>query len=131
MEEWFVPLHSGGKDMVVWELLKKFEKYLIDPRMILRVRFYRVEWLPFGAAAITIGRMVLVRYDCQGRNLAAVVAHELKHVEQIEWNGFFHFYYMYLREHLRKGYRLNRYEIVARTFSEFVMEQEFPISEIK
>ncbi len=117
--------------MVTWKLLKRFEKYLRDPRMILRTNFYHVRWLPFRAMAITLGHIVLINHDCVGRTLAWTVAHELKHVEQVEELGFFGFYYRYLSEHRRKGYRMNRYEIVARAFSEFVMEQEFPVSEIK
>lgn len=117
--------------MVIWDLLKRFEKYLKDPKMILRVHFYRVKWLPYGAMAMTLGHWVLIRHDVVGRALAWTVAHELRHVEQVEWHGFFRFYWRYLRMHFRVGYIHNSFEIVARAFSEYVMLIEFPISEIK
>ena len=113
--------------MVIWDLLQRFQKHLKDPKMILRTHFYRVEWLPFGAMAITLGHMVLVRYDCVGRALAWTVAHELKHVEQIEALGFFRFYYRYFKEQLKHGHIYNTFEIVARAFSEYVMMIEFPL----
>lgn len=116
--------------MVIWDLLKRFEKHLKDPRMILRVMFYRVEWLPSGIEAVTLGHMVFIRPECVGRALAWTVAHELKHVEQIEELGFFRFYYRYFKERLKHGYLHNTFEIVARAFSEYVMMIEFPL-EIK
>jgi hypothetical protein len=59
-------------------------------------------------AAITLGRTIYLRtpdaYDPHSLAGLALLAHELKHVEQYEQIGFFRFYYRYLRGYLSRGY---------------------------
>lgn len=43
------------------------------------------------------------------------VCHELAHVKQYEKYGFVRFMLLYLLESIRRGYRLNRYELEARS----------------
>jgi hypothetical protein len=117
--------------MGIGEILTKLQYYIVRPRMVWQVRVIRLPWLPFRAAGITIGHIILLRRDLEDRRLARVLAHEIRHVEQIEGMGFIKFYMMYLYFYLRDDYRNVLYEIDARWFADAFMDNEFPISEIK
>ena len=47
-------------------------------------------------------------------NSPSWVVHEIEHVKQFKRYGFLRFCFLYLLEHVRKGYQNNRFEIEAR-----------------
>lgn len=100
----------------VIESLKRRE-WFPDPSVVERARMAILPFCPQYIAtrrrAITLGHLIIFikpqYYDpCSIQGLA-LLAHELKHVEQYEIAGMLRFLWRYLREWLRVGYDLDRH----------------------
>jgi hypothetical protein len=81
-------------------------KLSFDPRLI-----------PQGRIGITIGHYVFIKPGLADIDLMGVIAHELKHVEQVERFGFAWFYIKYAWEYALHGYMKNKFEYEAYNFS--------------
>ena len=72
---------------------------LVPPADVTRARIVGVRWLTPGVAAMTIGRLILLRRDhAEDR---ALLAHELVHVRQWRELGPVRFLWRYLGAYLR------------------------------
>jgi hypothetical protein len=65
----------------------------------LKVKVVPVRWLPTGAAAMTLDRVILVRRDHLGDE--ALMTHEMVHVRQWEELGVPRFLWRYLSAYAR------------------------------
>ena len=111
------------------EKLKRKE-WFTDPRVVERARAVILPFCPRYIAtrrtAITLGHLIIFTkpryYDPGSITGLALLAHELKHVEQYEIEGIFRFLWRYLREWLKVGYDLDRhpYEKEAYAFQNLV-----------
>ena len=93
-------------------------EWFADPNVVTRARLSEAGWVArllsskFFAgteiSAITLGHKInfckLDRYDPHSPRGLALLAHELKHVEQFEHYGRVGFYLKYLWDYLRHGY---------------------------
>lgn len=93
-------------------------EWFADPSIILRVQLRQATGLSRfvsssrfakrAVVAITFGHTINYReidgFDDQTPAGLALLAHELKHVEQIERDGLISFYFKYLRDYMRFGY---------------------------
>lgn len=95
----------------------KRKEWFPDPSVVDRARVVILPFCPRYIAnrrtAITLGHLIIFTklqyYDpCSIQGLA-LLAHELKHVEQYEIGGIFRFLWRYLREWLKVGYDLDRH----------------------
>jgi len=98
------------------ESLKRKE-WFSDPSVVDRARAVNLPFCPRYIArrrtAITLGHLIIFTkpqyYDpCSIQGLA-LLAHELKHVEQYKIGGIFRFLWRYLREWFKVGYDLDRH----------------------
>ena len=71
----------------------------VPPADVARARIVDVPWLTPGVAAMTLGRVILLRRD-HGRD-EALVAHELVHVRQWRELGAARFLWRYLGSYAR------------------------------
>jgi hypothetical protein len=76
---------------------------LVPPADVARARIVDVPWLTPGVAAMTLGRVILLRRD-HGRD-EALVAHELVHVRQWRELGAVRFLARYLGAYGRGRWR--------------------------
>jgi hypothetical protein len=72
---------------------------LVPPADVARARIIEVPWLQPGVAAMTLGRVILVRRDHRGD--VALLAHELVHVRQWRELGPGRFLWRYLGAYAR------------------------------
>lgn len=72
---------------------------LVPPADVARARIVVVPWLTPGVAAMTVGRLILLRRD--QRRDAALLAHELVHVRQWRELGPGRFLWRYLGAYVR------------------------------
>jgi len=72
---------------------------LVPPADVARARIVDVPWLTPGVAAMTLGRLILLRRD--HRHDDALVAHELVHVRQWRELGAPRFLWRYLGSYAR------------------------------
>ena len=72
---------------------------LVPPADVARARILDVPWLTPGVAAMTLGRVILLRRD--HRNDRALLAHELVHVRQWRELGAARFLWRYLGAYAR------------------------------
>jgi hypothetical protein len=72
---------------------------LVPPADVARARIVDVPWLTPGVAAMTFGRLILLRRD--HRNDQALLAHELVHVRQWRELGAPRFLWRYLSAYAR------------------------------
>jgi len=72
---------------------------VVPPADVARARIVDVPWLTPGVAAMTLGRMILLRRDHRGDE--ALLAHELVHVRQWRELGAARFLRRYLGAYLR------------------------------
>ena len=97
-------------------------EWFIDPSVVTRARLSGAGWMArllsgklfagIEISAITLGHKINIRkmdhYDPHSPRGLALLAHELKHVEQYERYGRLGFYLKYLRDYLRHGYGQER-----------------------
>jgi len=111
----------------------KRKEWFPDPSVVDRARAVILPFCPQYIAtrrrAITLGHLIIFTqpqyYDpCSIQGLA-LLAHELKHVEQYETWGMLRFLWRYLKEWLKVGYDLDRhpYEKEAYAFQERVKKR--------
>ncbi len=111
----------------------KRKEWFADPSVVDRARVVILPLCPRYIAmrwrAITLGHLIIFTkpqyYDpCSIQGLA-LLAHELKHVEQYKIWGMFRFLWRYLEEWLKVGYDLDRhpYEREATEFEVRVQAQ--------
>ena len=74
---------------------------LVPPADVARARIVDVPWLTPGVAAMTLGRVILLRRDHAGDE--ALLAHELVHVRQWRELGVARFLWRYLGAYARGG----------------------------
>ncbi len=100
-------------------------EWFTDPNVVTRARLSEAGWVArllssklfagTGISAITLGHKInfrkLDRYDPHSPRGLALLAHELKHVEQFERYGRVGFYVKYLWDYLRYGYGKERLAI--------------------
>ena len=72
---------------------------LVPPVDVARARIVEVPWLTPGVAAMTLGRVILLRRDHAGDT--ALLAHELVHVRQWRELGATRFLWRYLGAYVR------------------------------
>jgi hypothetical protein len=72
---------------------------LVPPADVARARILDVPWLTPGVAAMTLGRVILLRRDHAGDE--ALLAHELVHVRQWRELGALRFLWRYLGAYAR------------------------------
>ena len=97
---------------------------LVPPADVARARIVQVPWLTPGVAAMTLGRVILVR---RGHSQdAALLAHELVHVRQWRELGAVRFLWRYLGAYTRgraaglghqRAYEAIPLEVEARTLA--------------
>ena len=97
---------------------------LVPPADVARARIVDVPWLTPGVAAMTLGRVILVR---QGHaSDTALLAHELVHVRQWRELGALRFLWRYLAAYFRgraaglghqRAYEAIPLEVEARTLA--------------
>ena len=136
------PLPARIPDCAV-NLLARPEWYT-DPGVVTRARLSEAGFVArflsskrFAGAeisAITLGRTINIRkmerYDPHSPRGLALLAHELKHVEQYERYGRVRFYLKYLSDYLRHGYGENEVALEAEAYQlerqvKKHLEQEF------
>ena len=76
-----------------------------------RPKVYYVDWIPFNYNGIStpFGIFILKK----NKDSQALLNHELRHYYQQKEGGI-NFYIDYFKEHITKGYDMNKYEIDAR-----------------
>lgn len=110
--------------------LKKKE-WFVDPGIVDRARFFVLPFCPRflsqRRSAITLGHIIILTKNYKPGTVEglALLAHELKHVEQYKRWGIFRFLWRYLKEWLRVGYDLDRhpYEKKAYDFQKRVRKR--------
>jgi hypothetical protein len=117
-------------------------EWFADPEIIGRTRLTQAGWLARllsrgglrgkEAHAITLGHTVhfceVDKYEPHLSGGLALLAHEVKHVEQYEREGWLKFYVKYLWDYVRGGYKNVRFEKEAIKFQGAVkghIEAEF------
>jgi hypothetical protein len=97
---------------------------LVPPADVARARIVDVPWLTPGAAAMTLGRVILLRRD--HADDTALLAHELVHVRQWRELGAVRFLWRYLGAYSRsraaglshqRAYEAIPLEVEARTLA--------------
>ena len=111
----------------------KRKEWFVDPDVVNRARLlvlpFSPRFLSERRSAITLSYLIIFTkpqyYDPGSIQGLALLAHELKHVEQYEIEGIFRFLWRYLREWLKVGYDLDRhpYEREATEFEARVQAQ--------
>lgn len=111
----------------------KRKEWFPDPSIVDRARVIILPFCPRYIAtrrtAITLGHLIIFTkpryYDPYSIPGLALLAHELKHVEQYEIGGMLRFLGRYLKEWLKVGYDLDRhpYEKEAYVFQNLVKER--------
>lgn len=86
----------------------------------MKIRRVYNSWIPqlFNVGAITLYPFILFRRTVLGikanrKNPEHLFKHEYIHIEQVRKLGWFRFYFTYLVECKRNGYRQNKYEVEA------------------
>ena len=86
--------------------------------MKIRRKYYH--WIPqlLRVGAITLYPYILFSRSVAGikerrRNPEQLFKHEYIHIEQVRKLGWFKFYFLYLIESAKNGYRQNKYEVEA------------------
>jgi hypothetical protein len=111
-------------------------EWFADPEIVTRVRLTEASRIAHfisskrfagtGVSAITLGRTIHMRkperYDPHSAKGLALLAHEIKHVEQYEQAGRIRFYARYLWDYVRYRYRGVSFEEEAYAFQEVVKE---------
>jgi hypothetical protein len=112
-------------------------EWFADPSVVYRVKLAPANWLArlisdprvnnSSVSAITLGRTIyyreLDRFDPHTPEGLALLAHEIKHVEQYEQDRLVMFNFNYVWAFLRKGYGKNiPYEAVAYALQNTVVE---------
>jgi len=95
----------------------KRQEWFSDPSVVDRARAVILPFCPryitMRRRGITLGHLITFTkaqyYDPGSIQGLALLAHELKHVEQYEIEGIFRFLWRYLREWLKVGYDLERH----------------------
>lgn len=95
----------------------KRKEWFPDPSVVDRAQAVILPFCPRYIAsrrrAITLGHLIIFTkpryYDPGSIQGLALLAHELKHVEQYETWGIFRFLWRYLKEWLKVGYDLGRH----------------------
>lgn len=108
----------------------KRKEWFVHPDIVDRARLFVLPFSPRYIArrrsAITLGHLIIFTkpryYDPYSIPGLALLAHELKHVEQYEIEGMLRFLGRYLRDWLKVGYDLDRhpYEKEAYAFQNLV-----------
>ena len=97
---------------------------LVPPADVARARIVDVPWLTPGVAAMTLGRVILLRKD--HADDTALLAHELVHVRQWRELGALRFLWRYLGAYFRgraaglghqRAYEAISLEVEARTLA--------------
>ena len=97
---------------------------LVPPADVARARIVDVPWLTPGVAAMTLGRVILLRRDHAGDT--GLLAHELVHVRQWRELGAVRFGWRYLATYFRgraaglshqRAYEAIPLEVEARTLA--------------
>jgi hypothetical protein len=97
---------------------------VVPPADVARARIVDVPWLTPGVAAMTLGRVILLRRDHAGDT--ALLAHELVHVRQWRELGTVRFLWRYLSAYFRgraaglghqRAYEAIPLELEARTLT--------------
>ena len=111
----------------------KREEWFVDPDIVDRARLFVLPCCPRffseGRSAITLGHLIIFTkpkyYDPSSIQGLALLAHELKHVEQYRREGLLRFLWHYLSHWLKVGYDLERhpYEREATEFEVHVQAQ--------
>ena len=119
----------------------KRKEWFPDPSIVDRARAVILPFCPRYIArrrrAITLGHLIIFTkpqyYDPCSLQGLAVLAHELKHVEQYRREGFLRFLWQYLSHWLKVGYDLERHpyereatELEARVQTQ--LQKERPLS---
>ena len=71
----------------------------------------KISWVPLPkkTKAITLYPFIIYKEDPS----ETLRKHEMVHVEQVQCMGWIKFYSSYIREHFKKGYKENKYEVEA------------------
>lgn len=114
------------------ESLKR-EEWFVDPDIVDQARLFVLSYCPSffseRRSAVTLGHLIIFTktqyYDPHSIQGLALLAHELKHVEQYKKEGLLRFLWHYLRHSLKVGYDLERhpYEREATEFQLRVQAQ--------
>ncbi len=86
----------------------------------MKIRRKYNNWIPqlFNVGAITLYPFILFSRSVQGIKTyrsypEQLFKHEYIHIEQVRRLGWFKFYFLYLVESAKNGYRQNKYEVEA------------------
>lgn len=86
----------------------------------MKIRRKYNSWIPqlLKVGAITLYPFILFARTVQGikkyrRNPEHLFKHEYIHIEQVRRLGWFKFYITYIIEHMKNGYKKNKYEVEA------------------
>lgn len=86
----------------------------------MKIRRVYNSWIPqlLKVGAITLYPFILFSRSVQGiktyrLNPEQLFKHEYIHIEQVRKLGWFKFYFLYLVESAKNGYRQNKYEVEA------------------
>ena len=86
--------------------------------MTLKVReIFCKRWiLKKSTAAITLYPFIFynIKHRLYREELRELVSHEMEHITQIRKRGVLKFYWDWVRETIKKGYRNNKFEVAAR-----------------
>lgn len=109
----------------------KRKEWFVDPGIVDRARLFVLPFCPRflsqRRSAITLGHIIILTKNYKPGTVEglALLAHELKHVEQYKIWGIFRFLWRYLVEWLKVGYDLDRhpYEKEAYAFQRRVKKR--------
>lgn len=86
----------------------------------MKIRRKYNNWIPriLRVGAITLYPFILYKRDkeflkARPDYLKALFKHEYIHIDQVRRMGWFKFYFLYIIENIRKGYKQNKYELEA------------------